>query len=315
MLNSTILYPIKSSFTPCDWLDENGDGNRPFCYKLMLSCAIIIAILSPVAVVGNLLILAAIWKKTFARTPFHILLSGLAFTDLCTGLIAQPLFATVNLMYIFGKEYDSFTLIIDTFGVSSAIYFIASTILLTTLMSIERWLYMSRRSSVTSRRGCLTVITILIAPIPIVVLRILANDKHSYGNSMRFAIIATMFACYLTTSFAYFKVYRIIRHHQQQVQASEVTHNYAQQAINLAKYKKSVTTMLFIIALLSFCFIPFVVSSAVVVSLDQMGSEIYIADGVSTILVFLSSSLNPGLYLWRMKDIRRGVKQLLCRGT
>ena len=315
MLNNTILHPIQSSFTGCDWLDENGDGNRPFCYKLILPCAIIIAILSPVAVVGNLLILAAIWKRTFAKTPFHILLSGLAFTDLCTGLLAQPLFAAVNFMYIFGKDYDSFTLIIDTIGVSSAIYFIASTVLLTTLMSIERWLYMSRRSLVTSRRGCLTVITILIAPIPTVVLRILANDKHSYGNSMRVAIIATMFACYLTTSFSYFKVYRVIRHHQQQVQESEASQNYAQQAINLAKYKKSVTTMLFIIALLSLCFIPFVVSSAVIVSLDQMGAEIYIADGVSTILLFLSSSLNPSLYLWRMKDIRRGVKQLLCRGT
>ena len=315
MLNNTILHPIQSSFTGCDWLDENGDGNRPFCYKLILPCAIIIAILSPVAVVGNLLILAAIWNRTFAKTPFHILLSGLAFTDLCTGLIAQPLFAAVNLMYIFGKDYDSFTLIIDTIGVSSAIYFIASTVLLTTLMSIERWLYMSRRSLVTSRRGFLTVITILMAPIPTVVLRILANDKHSYGNSMRVAIIATTVACYLTTSFSYFKVYRVIRHHQQQVQASEASQNYAQQAINLAKYKKSVTTMLFIIALLSLCFIPFVVSSAVIVSLDQMGAEIYIADGVSTILLFLSSSLNPSLYLWRMKDIRRGVKQLLCRGT
>jgi len=73
--------------------------------------------------------------------------------------------------------------------------------------------------------------------------------------------------------------------------------------------------MLFIIALLSFCFIPFVVSSGVIVSLEEMSSEIYIADSVSTILIFLSSSLNPGLYLWRMKDIRHGVKQLLCWGT
>lgn len=142
MLNSTILYPIQSSFNPCEWLDENSDGNRPFYYKLILPYAIIIAILSPVAVVGNSVILAAIWKKTFVKTPFHILLSGLAFTDLCTGLIAQPLVATVSLMYIVRKDHDSFTLIIDTIGVSSAIYFIEVTVLLITLMSIERWLYM-----------------------------------------------------------------------------------------------------------------------------------------------------------------------------
>ena len=163
-------------------------------------------------------------------------------------------------------------------------------------MSTERWLYTSQRSLVTSHRGCLTVITISILPIPTVVLRILANDKHSYHNRMRVAIVAIILTCYLATSFAYFKVYRIIRRHQQQVQTNEASKNYAQQEINLAKYKKSVTTMLFIIALLSFCFIPFVVSSGIIVSLDQMSSGIYIADSVSTILTFLSSSLNPERY-------------------
>ena len=223
MLNTTFVYPKQSSLTPCDSLDRHSDGNGPFCYKVILSCATIIAVLSPVAVVGNLVILAVIWKKTFVRTPFHILLSGLVFTDLCTGLITQPLYVTVSLMYIARKDYDS--IIIDTIGVSISIYFIATTILLITLMSIERWLYMSRRSSVTSRRGCLTVIIILFIPIPSVVFRVLAHD--SYSNSLRVAIIATTLACYLTTSFAYFKVYRIIRHHQQQVQANETSKNYA----------------------------------------------------------------------------------------
>lgn len=310
MLNNTTLNPGQISFTPCD-----SDGNGLSCYTLILSCSTIIAILSPVAVAGNLLILAAIWKKTFARTTFHILLSGLTFTDLCTGLIAQPVYATVGVLHIVGKDYDSSLKTIDKIGVSIAIYFIATTILLMTLMSIERWLYMSRRSLVTSRRGCLTVIIILIIPIPTVVFRVLANDKNSYDTSMRAAIIATMLACYLTTSFAYFKVYRIIRQHQQQVQSNEASQNYAQQAISLAKYKKSVTTMLFIIASLSICFIPLVVSSGIIISLDQLGPEIYIADTVFTILIFLSSSFNPFLYLWRMNDIRYGVKQLLCRDT
>jgi len=132
---------------------------------------------------------------------------------------------------------------------------------------------------------------------------------------MRVAIIATIITCYLTTSFAYFKVYRIIRQHQQQVQANVASHKYAQQAINLAKYKKSVTTMLTVLALLSFCFIPFVVSSGIIVSLGQQTIETYVAGSVSVVLLFLSSSLNPGLYLWKMDDIRRGVTQLLSRGT
>ena len=94
---------------------------------------------------------------------------------------------------------------------------------------------------------------------------------------MRVAIIATMLTCYLTTSLAYFKVYRIIRHHQQQVQANEASQSYGQQTINLANSEISVTTMLFIIALLSFCFIPFVFSCGIIVSLDQQRTEAYAA--------------------------------------
>ena len=52
-------------------------------YEVAFSTAIAMADLSPVAVMGNALILVVIWKNTFVRTPFHILLSGLALTDLC----------------------------------------------------------------------------------------------------------------------------------------------------------------------------------------------------------------------------------------
>ena len=225
------------------------------------------------------------------RTPFHILLNGLALTDLCTGLIAQPFFAAAYFTYFATQGTDchklKLALTMRTIGAGSALYFIACTILLLTLVSIERWLHMSRRSLVTSRGGQYFTVGLLLA----------------------------MLACYLTTSFASFRVYRIIRQHQQQVQANEASQNYAQQAIHLAKYKKSVITMLLILASLSLCFIPFAISSGIIVSLDQITSEIFIADGAFSILIFLSSSLNPGLYLWRMKDIRHGVKQLLCRGN
>lgn len=56
---------------------------------------------------GNALILAAFLKKTFPRTPFHILLSGLAFTDLCTGLIAQPFVASKTLVFLCSQSQDS----------------------------------------------------------------------------------------------------------------------------------------------------------------------------------------------------------------
>ena len=274
----------------------------------------IIAVLSPVAVAGNALILAAIWKKTFVRAPFHVFLSGLAFTDLCTGLIAQPFYVSPTLMYwvnpgVVTKE-SLFTTIL-TIGRSSAAYSISVTTLLIALMSVERWLHMSRRSLVTTRRGCFAVVILLLIPIPIVVYCVLWILYQRYRAATEGMIITVLLTSYLTTSFACFKVYRIIRHHQQQVQANESSRNSGRQAIDLAKYKKSVASMLYIVVLLSFCFIPFVLITAVKLSLgDSFGIDL--AQNFTSVLLFLSSSLNPGLYLWRMRDIRNGVKQLIC---
>ena len=123
-----------------------------------------------------------------------------------------------------------------------------------------------------------------------------------------------MLSCYLTTSFAYYKVYRIIRHHQQQVQARVTTQNFGQPVIDLAKFKKSLASMMFVVLLFSFCFIPYIVLSGATLTLVEENSQMEVARAFSVVIVFLSSySLNPGLYLWRMNDVRSGVKQLFCR--
>ena len=53
-----------------------------------ISAAAIVAVLSPLAVVKNRLILATIWERNFARTSFHIFLGRLAMTAFLGDLIA-----------------------------------------------------------------------------------------------------------------------------------------------------------------------------------------------------------------------------------
>ena len=87
---------------------------------------------------GNALILAAIWKNTSLRTPSYILLAGLAATDFATGLITQPFYAA----YIFAGKNCIVSVIADM----ASRYFATVTAETITVMSIERWLHMSRRS-------------------------------------------------------------------------------------------------------------------------------------------------------------------------
>lgn len=51
-----------------------------------------VALSSPVAVIGNALVLAAIWRNPSLRTPSFIFLGGLALADLGMGILGQPFY-------------------------------------------------------------------------------------------------------------------------------------------------------------------------------------------------------------------------------
>ena len=313
MLNNTTSLPSQFSLNSSHYAEDV--ENRPFTLFYNWN-AIIVAILSPIAVAGNSLVLAAIWRKPSLRTPSYILLAGLAFTDLCTGLISQPFYvAVVYLPRVFETDMNILdmntwpTLYLATRIVADSCinYFSLLTILMITALSIERWLQMSRRSLVTTRRAWVAVAVLLPLPLPLVVYRVL----HLYNVSVIIATISMTLFCLLITSVAYFKVLRIIRHHQQQIKAKQRPNN-AQTAINFAKYKKFVKSILFILAVFYSCYLPFTVAVGLMVVLKYNRWAILLFTA-SVALVFLSSSLNPLLYLWRMRDIRNEVARLVKR--
>ena len=236
MSNNTTCFPLNNISSPCGSTNES--KNRiPYAHAAILPSTIIIAILSPIAVAGNSLVLAAIWKRSFQRSPFHVLLSGMVVTDLCTGLIAQPFIVATNLLYLtkptFVIKQPGLFLAIKTTGDASATYSIAFNLLIITLMSVERWLHMSRRSLVISRRGRFTAVTCFLLPIPAVVFRSMETLKPGTGQRLlNMTIVLSMFVCFLITFVSYVNVFRLILRHQQQIQ---VTENFGQPAINLAK--------------------------------------------------------------------------------
>ena len=68
--------------------------------------------------------------------------------------------------------------------------------------------------------------------------------------------------------------------------------------------------MIYILLLFSICFVPYIISTVMYYGVSRMTLETYFSFRVSVVFLFLSSSLNPALYIWRMRDIRHGVKQL-----
>ena len=99
----------------------------------------------------------------------------------CTGLIAQPIVAVHNLLFSTSdcNKKPQICITIGAIGESSSTYFICGTTLLITFMSVERWLHMTQRSLVTSRRGGIVVAMILLMPSPFAALHALEAIKST----------------------------------------------------------------------------------------------------------------------------------------
>ena len=69
----------------------------------------------------------------------------------------------------------------ETVADGSAAYFISITLLLLTVMSVERWLHMSRRSLITSRGGCFIAIAVLLIPNPNSCVSLTRNHKSRFN--------------------------------------------------------------------------------------------------------------------------------------
>lgn len=276
------------------------------------------ALFSIVAVTGNVLILASIWRNPSFRTPTYIFLAGLAATDFATGLITQPLYAAYALAR-YNDNKNMYCTLVTTLVVVSR-YFANVTGATITVMAVERWLHMSRRSLITVRRAYFIYGAILFVPTPYIVARlwfISVKSTRELWDPLLIGIAGT--GCFVTTSIAYFKVFQFLRRQKRQIEAHQSNQTVGHPAINLEKYTKSVYTVVYILGIFLICYVPNVICIVVVPAiLKTVTWSSAIAYHISLTLIYMLSALNPLLYCWRIKEIRDEVKQLIkkihCKG-
>ena len=280
-----------------------------FNYWATLTNSVFAFLLAPMTVTGNAFVLAAIWRNPALRTPSHVLLAGLAFTDFCTGLISLPVFAAFMSAHLRERSLRcTFNLISYCVGH----FFAASTVGIITMAAAERWLCMSRRSLLTVRRVTILYIIMVCLITAYVTVRVFSFRYLSkdIDNLLDGVFLTAAAICILVIAVSYYKVFGIIRHHQKGVQAN-------QNSINIAKYKKSIFTVLYILALFVIGYIPYLGSELTFHLLQEFGDMFLTCSNFTLIFVYFSSLLNPLLYCWRIKEIKMGVKnlveKLLCK--
>lgn len=250
------------------------------------------------ASLGNILILTALPKVTSLHPPTKLLFRCLAVTDLCVGLVSHPLHATfiilkmkLNVGYFIGGVNSALSVLLC--GVS---------VLTSTAVSVDRLIALSLG---LRYRQVVTLTRIRVFTMCSWIGGALLGSMHLWVNPSVVWDIAffIILLCLVTSIFSYTKIHFKLRQHRFQVQAHLGQQNRGV-PLDIARYKKTVSSTFWVRLALIVCYAPFCIVSAMHVK--EKGY--YMAWLVTTTLVYLNSSMNPVLYCWKIREVNRAVK-------
>lgn len=271
---------------------------------VIINCAIIAALIL-ISITGNLIVLAAIKRTSSLRSPSIIFICSLAVSDLVVGFIVQPLFIAREL-----TNSDLVKSLLETTAYAACGF----SLFIMTAISMDRYValhyHMRYPSIVTSTRATYLIATVFLV-------NFLAAIIYFWNRTIYLFIMATgICICLLTSVAFYVKIYQIVRRHQTQIHTFQVALQRTQATTytTMTQLKRSVINTFVFFIVIVVCYFPKLVSLAIY---NLSFKNWTISWKFANTAIFMNSSINPLLYCWRLRDLRRAViktaRQLFCR--
>ena len=265
--------------------------------------------LSITAFLGNTLILVALPKVSSLHLPSKVLFGSLATTDICVGVIVEPT-TVVHWMSVVKQRWNI------CYYATAANFIISNTLCsvslgISTAISVDRLLALSLglryRNFVTFKRTLVTVISIW-------VLSILITAGYYWDPRIQlWCYFLGISVCLVTSVFAHTKIFLTLWRNQIKAK-NKMSQTQPSQSIplNIVRYRKAVYSAIWIQVTLVVCYLPFAVVAALTPQ-RGMPLSIYLARQYTGTVVYLNSTLNPLLHCWRIREVRRVVKDTIRR--
>lgn len=279
----------------------------------MTSLCLMNSVSSLVTIVGNLLVIPALWKSSSLNMSMKVLFLNLAMSDLAVGLLAQPMWVVITCLMLKtaqngGHNFDFLCPITMTLFWFFLVLFASSSLLSVTAVALDRFLAVSlhlRYSElITPRRLLVTIVLLWItSAISAMIFILLPNYNDMVAVSLEVSGL-------LLTTVAYVQIFRIAQRHRNQIQSHLQAH-CNNQAVNMARLKKSTFNAFYVFVIFVFCWLPSLTTFIVKEAWSSHNVDLSVANYFAGFIVFLHSSINPLIFCWRYREIRRKVVDIL----
>ncbi len=230
---------------------------------------------------------------------------------------ARPGFARLTMLLtallMQGKSRCYYTLIVSN---STSFFFCGVSLFTLTAISVDRLLALMLglryKNVVTLGRVWVLVVILWLSTIAIAVTLI-----YNFSIS-EYVICAIILLCLITSTFCYTKIYLRLRQHQAQLQdhVQQGQPNGRGIPLNVTRYRKTVSSALWVQFTLVACYLPFGIITAIFAVTEMNTPGMKLGYEASAVVLMLNSSVNPFIYCWKIKEIRQAVKdtirQLCC---
>lgn len=282
---------------------------------IVVNCTINV-LLVITTIIGNVLVLATVWKTPPLRSPSIIFLCGLATTDLAVGVVVQPLFLYMELMLLSNSTAYHCAL-------GNAFITVSYTVCGVSLMTITS-ISADRLLALRCHMRYAAIVTIPRVLLVIALNWLLSGFLASlilWSAKVAFLIVMAVVVgiCLIFSTSVHVCIYRIVRRHKQQIDAQREAVQKGT-CLNVARFRRTAANAFLVHYFLLICYTPLFITLLLTGNEEKMSSESWkknrsaIAWKLTSTVVFMNSALNPFIYCWRLREIRNAVKNtFFCR--
>ena len=299
----------------CDFFTEYFIGTSPdvedFRPALVANC-VFNGCLSCATIILNIVTIHAIRKTALLPKPLRTLLLSLAVSDVGVGLLAQPLYLSSLVCSLKRKRIDC---IFDEGLLAVIILFCTSSVFNVVTISVDRFLavhlHLRYQELVTHKRVIAAVISIWL--FSAIISFSVFWDSLFIISQVIWLVIMTV--CPIVVVIVYWRIYIVLKRHKIQIEGLQIQE--VQQGVqngdlsNFLKLRKSALGTFYVCIVFLICYLPFSILSFLLMTRLLSLISLYEAWLYTMTLVFLNSSLNPVIYCWKMKPIRRTLMDIM----